>query len=152
MIALVDGPIVVEELLRECTDDACGATVLFLGTTRRWTKGVETAYLEYEAYRELATTKMAELREQAMKRWPIKKCALVHRVVLVDVKQASVAVVVSTPHRKDAFESGQWLIDELKSQVPIWKKEWYAAKSPEWIHPIPTQDKIESWTTDAPDA
>jgi molybdopterin synthase catalytic subunit len=140
MVELTDGPIPINRLLTESADDSCGATVLFLGTTRRWTGTVdsgrtETAYLEYEAYREMALSKLGDLEKLACQRWPIRSLAIVHRLGRVEVKEASVAVVVSTPHRKDAFEAGQWLIDELKKQVPIWKKEWYAAQAPKWIHP-----------------
>jgi molybdopterin synthase catalytic subunit len=140
MVDLVDGPIPVAELLSASADDECGATVLFLGSTRRWTGNVqtgrtETAYLEYEGYREMAVAKMAELETIACERWPIRSLAIVHRLGRVEIKEPSVAVVVSTPHRVDAFEAGKWLIDELKKQVPIWKKEWFAAQAPKWIHP-----------------
>lgn len=145
MVELVDGPIPIEQLLLHAQNDACGATVVFLGTTRRWTGAVETAYLEYEAYREMAIAKMTELEEKALQKWPIKAVAIVHRLGKVDVKEASVAVVVSTPHRVDAFEAGKWLIDELKSQVPIWKKEWFLSQTPQWIHPKPSNsESIES--------
>jgi molybdopterin synthase catalytic subunit len=140
MVELVDGPIPIDQLLSECSDESCGATVLFLGTTRRWTGNpetgrTETAYLEYASYPEMALLKLKELKAEAFARWPIHKVAIVHRLGRVEIKEPSVAVVVSTPHRKDAFEAGQWLIDELKQRVPIWKKEWFAARSPKWIHP-----------------
>jgi molybdopterin synthase catalytic subunit len=141
MVELVDGPIPVDRMLAESGEDSCGATVLFLGTTRRWTGDPqagrsETAYLEYEAYREMAIAKLEELERSALERWPVRYVSIIHRLGRVEIKEASVAVVVSTPHRKDAFEAGQWLIDELKVQVPIWKKEWFAAKAPTWIHPV----------------
>jgi molybdopterin synthase catalytic subunit len=139
MVELVDSPIRVDQLLADSANESCGATVLFLGTTRRWTSGedgrTETAYLEYEGYREMAVAKLEELERMARSKWPVLSCFLVHRLGRVEIKEPSVAVVVSTPHRKDAFEAGQWLIDELKKHVPIWKKEWFAAKSPHWIHP-----------------
>jgi len=140
MVELVDGPIRIDRLLSESTDESCGATVLFLGTTRRWTGNAETgrtetAYLEYEGYREMALAKLVELEQIAIRKWPVQKVVLVHRLGRVEIKEVSVAVIVSTPHRNDAFEAGKWLIDELKKQVPIWKKEWFAAQSPKWIHP-----------------
>ena len=143
MVELVEGPIPIEKLLQDSADDECGATVLFLGSTRRWTGNTETgrtetAYLEYESYREMALAKMQELEKLACERWPIRSVALVHRLGRVEIKETSVAVIVSTPHRKDAFEAAKWLIDELKKQVPIWKKEWFAAQSPKWIHPTTT--------------
>jgi molybdopterin synthase catalytic subunit len=137
MISITSQPIDTSAILAHVSDEACGATVLFLGTTRRWTGETETAYLEYEAYVEMATAKMQELADHAAERWPIKKLAMVHRIGRVEVQEASVAVAVSCPHRAEAFDAGEWLIDELKKQVPIWKKEWYAVQSPIWIHPSP---------------
>jgi molybdopterin synthase catalytic subunit len=135
MIELVDGPIAVDRLLEHCQDENSGAVSLFLGTTRRWTGTVETAYLEYDAYREMAVAQMNELARSAKERWPIQRLAMVHRLGRVDVGQTSVAIAVSAPHRADSIAACHWLIDALKSQVPIWKKEWYAAKAPTWIHP-----------------
>jgi molybdopterin synthase catalytic subunit len=135
MITLVDEPIAVDRVLAHCQDDGCGAVSLFLGTTRRWTGTVETAYLEYDAYREMALAKMIELAEFATDRWPVRRLAMVHRLGRVDVGDVSVAIAVSCPHRADSIAACHWLIDELKSQVPIWKKEWYALEDPKWIHP-----------------
>jgi len=140
MIELVDGPIDVERLLKYCEDEHCGATSLFLGTTRRWTRGIETAYLEYDAYREMAIIKMQELAKNAEAKWPVQRLAMVHRLGRVDVGQASVAIAVSCPHRADAIDACHWLIDELKAQVPIWKKEWFAVDGPKWIHPDPNSN------------
>jgi molybdopterin synthase catalytic subunit len=135
MIALIDGPIDVAAVLAHCEEDGCGAVSLFLGTTRRWTGTVETAYLEYEAYRDMALAKMEELADQARLRWPVRRVSIVHRLGRVDVGEASVAIAVSCPHRADAIAACHWLIDTLKADVPIWKKEWYVAKTPAWIHP-----------------
>ena len=142
MVDLIDGPISVDRMLAESMDESCGATVLFLGTTRRWTLSsdgtpTETAYLEYEGYREMALAKLLELEKIASERWPIRSIVIAHRLGRVEVKEPSVAVIVSTPHRKEAFEAGKWLIDEIKKQVPIWKKEWFAVQSPRWVHPAP---------------
>lgn len=140
MVELVDDPIAIDRLIAESADESCGATVLFMGTTRRWTGNAETgrtetAYLEYEGYREMALAKLQELESIAIQRWPVKTVRIVHRLGRVEIKEPSVAVLVCTPHRNDAFEAGKWLIDELKKQVPIWKKEWFAASAPKWIHP-----------------
>lgn len=137
MIEITQDPIPVSKLLELASDESCGATVLFLGTTRRWTSGRETAYLEYEAFAEMALAQLRQLAERAQQQWPVKKICIVHRVGRVDISEPSVAVVVSTPHRADAFEAGQWLIDELKKDVPIWKREWFIVDGPKWIHPEP---------------
>jgi molybdopterin synthase catalytic subunit len=135
MIELVDGPIDPVVALAQCTDDHCGAVSLFLGTTRRWTGSVETAYLEYDAYRDMALAKMHELADQAKLKWPIQKLAILHRLGRVDINEVSVLIAVSCPHRVDSITACHWLIDRLKEEVPIWKKEWYVAQAPQWIHP-----------------
>ena len=72
-----------------------------------------------------------------MKQWPLKACAIVHRVGVVENGQASVVVAVSSPHRIEAFEAAQWIMDTLKRTVPIWKKEQWSDGSTEWVHPEP---------------
>jgi molybdopterin synthase catalytic subunit len=134
-IELVDGPIHVDAILEECHDDRCGAVSIFLGTARRWTRGVETAYLEYDAYRDMSIAKMQELADEAVQRWNPQRVAMVHRLGRVDIGEASVLIAVACPHRAEAIAACHWLIEELKHQVPIWKKEWYAVQAPKWIHP-----------------
>ena len=135
MIEITSEPIDLSKLLPLVNDPECGAQVMFVGTTRQWTGDVETAYLEYEAYEPLALQKMKELEAVARKRWPLRQAVLVHRVGRVEVMEPSVAVIVACPHRSEAFEAAKWLIDELKHQVPIWKREHYVQHGPEWIHP-----------------
>ncbi|MEM7559640.1 MAG: molybdenum cofactor biosynthesis protein MoaE, partial [Planctomycetota bacterium] len=73
--------------------------------------------------------------EEACRRWPVQKFAVVHRLGRVEPEEASVAVAVSTPHRSEAFEAAKWLMDSIKHDVPIWKKEHYVQNGSEWIHP-----------------
>jgi molybdopterin synthase catalytic subunit len=135
MIQLTTEPIDAGRLLERATSPQAGAVVLFLGTTRELTNGRRTVTLDYEAYDAMAEQKLAELETDARRRWPIVECLIVHRVGRVPLAEASVAIVVSTPHRADAFAAGQWLIDTLKEDVPIWKRESWADGATEWIHP-----------------
>jgi molybdopterin synthase catalytic subunit len=140
MIELTEKPIDTTAVLSEAGDEYCGAVVLFVGTTRRWTRvdeesPTETDYLHYEAYREMALKQMQELENTARQRWPVRQVAMVHRLGRVEPTEPSVAVAVSCPHRGEAFEAARWLIDELKHQVPIWKREHYVQTGAEWIHP-----------------
>lgn len=145
MIQLTDDPIDITQVLAAVTDPACGAEVLFVGTTRQWTiagsedatDGAtrETSHLVYECYREMALAQLHQLAAIAARRWPVRSVAIVHRLGRVDPTEASVAVAVSCPHRSEAFQAAQWLIDELKHQVPIWKQEHYVQSGPTWIHP-----------------
>lgn len=136
MIQLTFDEIDLVALLRLVSDEHCGATVLFVGSTRRWTKGKETAKLEYESYREMALQKMEQLEQEAKEKWKIRHVALVHRLGEVPIGENSVAVAVGSPHREAAFAAGKWLIDTLKKDVPIWKKEIFVDQDPEWIHPV----------------
>lgn len=136
MIQLTHQPIDTQEVLRQAGSHLAGAIVLFLGTTREVTGQRRTLWLDYECYREMAERKLAELETAARDRWPLTGCVLVHRLGRVDLGEASVAVAVSSPHRRQAFEAGQWLIDTLKESVPIWKQEHWADGGSEWVHPI----------------
>ena len=135
MIEITSQPIDLNALLASASDPECGAQVMFVGTTRQWTGDVETAYLEYEAYEELALRKLNELESLARQRWPLRTVSLVHRIGRVEVMEPSVAVIVASPHRAEAFEAAKWLIDELKHKVPIWKREHYVQSGAAWIHP-----------------
>jgi molybdopterin synthase catalytic subunit len=135
MIRLVDGPIDTGELLQSVSSHEAGAVVLFLGTVRRHTAGRETAWLDYDAYRAMAEPQLAALEAEAQERWPLEDCAIVHRLGRLELGEASVAIAVSSPHRRAAFEAAQWLIDTLKERVAIWKCEHWADGTSEWVHP-----------------
>jgi molybdopterin synthase catalytic subunit len=135
MIQLIDHAIDTNALVDSARHPAAGAIVLFLGTTRELTGGRQTVALDYETYHEMAERRLAELETEARRRWHLIECIVVHRLGRVPPTEVSVAVVVSTPHRADAFAAGQWLIDSLKRDVPIWKREQWADGSREWVHP-----------------
>lgn len=149
ILEITESPIDIAAVTACVADESCGASVLFLGTTRRWTVSlqrdseaesvsdrlIETSHLIYEAYQEMALAKLRELVTEAGRRWPIHKVTIIHRIGRVDPLEPSVAIAVSTPHRREAFEAGQWLIDSVKHDVPIWKQEHFVQGDAEWIHP-----------------
>ncbi len=140
MIELTYDPIDPATVVQRASSRQAGAVVLFLGVTREFTQGRQTASLDYECYPEMAQAKLAELEAEARRRWGLCECVIVHRLGHLDIEEASVAIAVSSPHRRDAFEAGQWLIDTLKEVVPIWKKENWSDGSVEWVHPGVTRD------------
>ncbi len=125
MFAIVERPIDLAALARAVRDAKAGAVVTFVGTTRNENAGRSVRRLEYEAYTAMAVKEMRALAAQAKSRWPLRKVAMVHRLGVVPVGEASVAIAVSAGHRAEAFEACHWLIDRLKEIVPIWKKEHY---------------------------
>ncbi|MFO0788126.1 MAG: molybdenum cofactor biosynthesis protein MoaE [Pirellulales bacterium] len=149
MIELTDLPIDTAALLDRARHPEAGAIVLFLGTTREFTGSKHTVALSYETYHEMAERRLVELETQARRRWPVLECFITHRLGTVPATEASVAIVVSTPHRADAFTAGQWLIDELKKDVPIWKREQWADGTAEWVHPgLKTEGEMKTeWET-----
>ena len=112
-----------------------GAVVLFLGTVRNNTDGRAVKGLEYEAYPPMAEKKMAEIAQEVSEKWGLDRVAMIHRVGKLEIGEVSVAVAVASPHRKAAFEAGQYAMDRLKQIVPIWKREVWADGEAEWVKP-----------------
>jgi molybdopterin synthase catalytic subunit len=135
MIEITPAPIDHAAVTERVRSHRAGAVCTFLGTVRELTGDRRTVALSYEAYPEMAGKKLAELEDEARRRWPIIELALVHRVGDLDLGDVSVVVAVSCPHRHQAFEACRWLIDTLKEVVPIWKKEIWADGTAEWVHP-----------------
>jgi molybdopterin synthase catalytic subunit len=135
MIQLTHQLIDESALIAAVRTPAAGAIVLFLGTTREFTGERQTQALEYECYPAMAEKQLVQLEAQARERWPLTGCAIVHRLGHVPLAETSVAIAVSSPHRRAAFEAGQWLIDTLKEVVPIWKQEQFVDGTKEWVHP-----------------
>ena len=122
----------------ECRTDRDGAVVTFAGTTRDHNEGAAVLSLSYEAYTEMAQRVMCGLFEEAVKRFPITRASVVHRLGEVPVGETSVLVVVASPHRGPAFDACRFLMDRLKNEVPIWKREKLRDGSGErWIGDLP---------------
>jgi molybdopterin synthase catalytic subunit len=134
MTRLTREPIDYHALTESVRHPHCGAVVLFLGTVRDLTGDHVTAFLEYEAYAEMAEKKLAQIAERIRQKWPVGGVAIVHRLGRLEVCDVSVAIAVSTPHRAEAFEACEYAIDTLKEIVPIWKRENAPDGSGEWVH------------------
>jgi molybdopterin synthase catalytic subunit len=135
VIHLTEQPIDFNSLTESVRDNGAGAVVLFLGTVREFTKGVQIDWLEYEAYPQMATASMVQLEAEVREKFPVIGVAMSHRIGSLHLGDVSVAIAVSAPHRAQAFEAGRWLIDTLKERAPIWKKEHFSDGSEEWQHP-----------------
>ena len=102
--------------------DGMGAAIYFVGVVRGREEDRLIGAIEYEAFAAMAEHQFHLLFDQMEKRWPIESVRLVHRIGRVNVNEASLWVEVVAPHRGEAFAACQWLIDEMKRVVPIWKK------------------------------
>ncbi|MBW3607000.1 MAG: molybdenum cofactor biosynthesis protein MoaE [Actinobacteria bacterium] len=116
-----------EAVRRLVADPSTGATVVFCGTTR------EVPSLEYEAYVEMAEEKIRELAEAVVVEHGLAAIACAHRTGTVELMEPSIVIAVSAGHRAEAFAGARALLDAVKSQAPVWKKEHPEDGSPEWV-------------------
>lgn len=125
-------PLSADEIASRVTNPYSGATLVFVGTVREFTKGKQTTYLEYEAYPEMAIRQMQKIGAEIADEWPGARTAIVHRTGTLGIGEASVVIAVATPHRADGFAACRHAIERLKQIVPIWKKEVWA-DGEEWV-------------------
>ncbi len=125
MYEIVEQPVSLDEVVRAVASPRAGAIVTFLGTTRDTNRGRRVLRLEYEAYADMAVAEFEKIAAEAEGRWQLTATAIVHRVGIVPLGEASVAIAVSAEHRAEAIEACHFLIDRLKVVAPIWKKEHF---------------------------
>ena len=120
---VTEGPIDVQALVDWAGDPGAGAVQSFVGTVRDSKQGRRVVRIDYEAYAPMAVKVLRRIGEETLGRWPVCRAALVHRVGRLEIGEASLALVVSTPHRAEGFEALRYAIESVKRDVPIWKKE-----------------------------
>ncbi len=131
-VKLTDKPIEFSELLSFVASPNAGAIVSFIGTVREFSHGKGVVALTYEAYEPMATKELGRIAEEMVKGWQLCKVAIVHRVGKLSVGEISVAIVVSAPHRADAFAAARHAIERIKEIVPIWKQEHFTDGKSQW--------------------
>lgn len=122
-ISVTAEPLSVDNVLDAVRDDAFGGLVVFLGTVRDRSHDRRVTRLEYEAYAEMAERKMREIAERLEREHAPARIAMHHRVGDLRIGETAVVVAAGAPHRDAAFAAARAAIDELKTVVPIWKKE-----------------------------
>jgi molybdopterin synthase catalytic subunit len=132
MVRLINSPIGTQEVVESVRTPESGGIDVFIGTTRNQSRGRGVSALEYEAYEPMALKIMELIEREACDRWPLQRVSIVHRLGRVEVGEASIVIAVSSAHRKEAFEACRFLIDRLKQDVPIWKREYLADGTVEW--------------------
>jgi molybdopterin synthase catalytic subunit len=128
-------PIDAASLQAGLHDVRAGACASFEGRVRDHNDGRTVRGLRYEAYAELAGREGEAILAEAMQRFDILDAACVHRVGDLSIGEMAVWVGASAAHRGPAFEACHWIIDEIKTRVPIWKHERYASGDAGWLHP-----------------
>jgi molybdopterin synthase catalytic subunit len=134
LVRIAEGPPSVDEALAAVADPAAGGTCVFVGTVRdRSGEGDAVTDLTYEAWNELAAARLGEIAGTIQDRWSVCRVALLHATGRLAIGQLSVVVAVSAPHRAEAFDACRFGIEELKRDVPIWKKEALTTGEADWV-------------------
>ena len=114
-----------QEISRRMLRGEDGAICIFEGVVRNNSKGKRTLHLVYEAYETMALKKLEEIGIFVHHAWDLNGIAMIHRLGHLDIGETSVAVIVTSAHRRAAFDACHYAIDKLKKVVPIWKKEFF---------------------------
>lgn len=134
-VELVDHAIALRPLRDFIIDPDTGAHAWFEGVTRRMTGSLQTTLLSYEAFVPMATRQLEALAEEAAARFSLTAIAITHRLGEVPVGEASIVIGCSAAHRVGPLAALPWLMDRIKADVVVWKREHFADGQTEWIHP-----------------
>jgi molybdopterin synthase catalytic subunit len=137
MIKITAKPIDVQKVIETASSLGAGAVNVFIGTVRDHAHNKKVVWLEYEAYESMAVAETRKIIDEAAHQWNLLGWAVSHRVGTLKPGEVAVVVAVSSKHRKESFEACQYIIDHLKEQVPIFKKEVFE-DGEEWISAKPT--------------
>lgn len=132
LIQLTRNPLDRDALIAAVSHPGAGGIVVFEGVVRDNARGKQVRYLEYDAYEEMAIAQIRTIIQEAQQRWGVDHVAVAHRFGRLEIGEASVIIVVASPHRAEAFDACRYIIDTLKTTVPIWKKE-VATNGEEWV-------------------
>jgi len=124
----------LEKLRAGLVDETCGAFVTFEGWVRNHNDGRAVLRLAYEVYEPLAVKEGLRILQEALEKFDIVQVHAVHRQGELTMSEPAVVVGVASAHRDAAFKACRYVIDEVKSRLPIWKKEYYADGDTEWVN------------------
>ena len=132
MINITEKPIDVQKVIETASSLGAGAVNVFIGSVRNTAHNKNVVWLEYEAHESMAVAETRKIIDAAAHRWPLMGWAVSHRVGTLKPAEVAVVVAVSTKHRKESFEACQFIIDEIKAKVPLFKKEVFE-DGEEWV-------------------
>ncbi len=135
-IKLTNDPLNLSECYRFVVEPSCGGINAFVGTVRQWNKGEEITHLDFESYEPMAIAELEKIAKKAKDQFNTQKICIHHRLGKVAITEIAVIITVSCKHRKAAFQACEFIIDQLKKDVPIWKKEFLSNGS-YWVNARP---------------
>lgn len=135
MIRITNNQLSLQEIMFELEDNSAGAFSIFIGNVRNRGRSGNVSEIYYETYSEMAEQKMREIEDEAQTKWEIKKLVAFHRIGNIKVGETSIIIGISSEHRYEAFEACRYVINSVKTRVPIWKKE-ISKESQKWADGI----------------
>ena len=129
---ITTNPIDLNACLYRAHHAKAGAIVLFSGEVRNHHEGSSVEFLEYEAHKEMAEIAMETILKEASEKWELHYSEAIHRIGKINIKESAVVVITSASHRDAAYEANKYIIDRIKAEVPIWKKEYYTNGKELW--------------------
>jgi molybdopterin synthase catalytic subunit len=124
-ILLQKDQIEVSKVISEVGTEEDGAVAVFIGRPRKDSNIHKVKYIEYEIFQSMAAKEIEKIVNDTFLKWPFTHCVVIHRFGRVKLKEASIIIAISSPHRDEAFNSVKYIIDTIKKTVPIWKTEYY---------------------------
>ena len=131
--AVVAEPLDAARILADTLSPEDGAALLVWGVVRNENDGRAVTELEYHAYEAMAERELLRIADEARERWGTGDIRVVHRIGLLEVGEASIAIAVAAPHRGEAYEASRYVIEQVKQRVPVWKREGYVEGAHEWV-------------------
>ncbi|HEY3282620.1 MAG TPA: molybdenum cofactor biosynthesis protein MoaE [Armatimonadota bacterium] len=130
---LTQDPLDLQAMIRQAHGTCDGAVVTFLGTVRDLSEGRQVVSMEYHAYEAMAAKELEAARQETLDRYPVSQVLVAHRIGHLQLCEASVAIVVTSPHRAEAFDACRFAIDRIKARVPVWKREHFPDGDSGWV-------------------
>ena len=133
--SLTQDPLKLEDAVKIATLSSTGAVATFLGVTRSpGHNGKQVVSLDFEAYEPMALASLRSIAREAVQKFELSSAVVVHRTGRVHLGDASLMVVVSSPHRAPSLQALPWIVDTVKLRVAVWKKEEYSDGTVAWVH------------------
>lgn len=130
--ALVEDPIDLNEVMHRIVHPHIGARVMFSGEIRGTNHGSDVIRLEYTAHKTLAEKHMQQVLQDAAHKFPLIGAVCIHRVGMLEVSESAVAVLTCGRHRSETYAANRYIIDRVKAETPIWKREFFADGTSIW--------------------
>lgn len=130
---LTKEPISLAEIFSGFHHPAAGGIVLFSGEVRNHHMGKSVAFLEYEAYESMAEKMIGKIITEAKEKWELHLVHCIHRLGKISISESAIVILTAASHRSEAFEANRWIVDRIKHEVPIWKKETFTDGTSDWV-------------------